>query len=57
MYIEPFWCGVIAAFLAEAVIQNLIQGMYVDVSDVRNNFRHEHFRNIVVNFCNKFGIK
>ena len=33
------------AFLAEAVIQNLIQGMYVDVSDVRNNFRHEHFKN------------
>ena len=45
------------AFLAEAVIQNLIDGMYVDISDVRNNFRHDHFKDIVVNYCNKHGIK
>ena len=45
------------AFLAEAVIQNLIDGMYVDVSDVRNNFKYDHFKDIVVNYCNKHGIK
>ena len=45
------------AFLAEAIIQNLISGMYVDISDVKNNFRHEHFKNIVVEYCNKHGIK
>ncbi len=45
------------AFLAEAVIQNLIQGMYVDVSDVRNNFRHEHFKKIVLDYCKRHGIK
>ena len=45
------------AFLAEVIIQNLIAGMYVDISDVKNNFRHEHFKNIVVEYCNKHGIK
>ena len=45
------------AFLAEAVIQNLISGMYVDVSDIKNNFRYEHFKNIVVDYCNRYGIK
>ena len=45
------------AFLAEAVIQNLTAGMYVDISDVKNNFRHDHFKDIVVKFCNRYGIK
>ena len=48
---------VFEAFLAEAIIQNLISGQYVDISDVRNNFKHEHFKNIVLNYCNKHGIK
>ena len=45
------------AFLAEAIIQNLISGMYVDISDVKNSFKHDHFKNIVVEYCNKHGIK
>lgn len=45
------------AFLAEAVIQNLIAGMYVDVSDVKNNFKYDHFKNIVLSYCEKFGLK
>lgn len=45
------------AFLAEAIIQNLISGLYVDVSDIKNNFKHEHFKNIVVDYCNRCGIK
>ena len=48
---------VFEAFLAEAIIQNLISGLYVDVSDVKNNFKHEHFKNIVVDYCNRYGIK
>ena len=48
---------VFEAFLAEAIIQNLISGLYVDISDVKNNFKHEHFKNIVVNYCNRCGIK
>ncbi len=48
---------VFEAFLAEAIIQNLMAGMYVDISDVKNNFRHEHFKNIAVNYCERYGIK
>lgn len=45
------------AFVAEAVIQNLIMGAYVDITDVRNSFKHEHFRKIVIDYCGKHGIK
>lgn len=45
------------AFLAEAIIQNLISGLYVDISDVKNNFKYEHFKKIVVEYCSKHGIK
>lgn len=48
---------VFEAFLAEAIIQNLISGLYVDISDIKNNFKHDHFKNIVVNYCNRYGIK
>ena len=45
------------AFLAEAVIQNLAAGMYVDISDVKNNFRNDHFKDVVLKFCHRYGIK
>ena len=48
---------VFEAFLAEAIIQNLMSGLYVDISDVKNNFKHEHFKNIVVEYCDRYGIK
>ena len=44
------------AFLAEAIIQNLISGLYVDISDVRNGFKYENFKKIVVDYCNRCGI-
>lgn len=48
---------VFEAFLAEAIIQNLKAGYYIDISDVKNNFRHNHFKKIVVDYCNRYGIK
>lgn len=48
---------VFEAFLAEAIIQNLIMGLYVDITDVKNNFKHEHFKKIVFDYCNRHGIK
>ena len=48
---------VFEAFLAESIIQNLMAGLYVDISDVKNNFKHEHFKNVVVNYCDRYGIK
>lgn len=44
------------AFLAESIIQNLISGLYVDISDVRNGFKYENFKKIVVDYCNRCGI-
>lgn len=48
---------VLECFVAEAIIQNLTAGKYVDPTDVKNNFRHDHFRNIVLEHCLRHGIK
>lgn len=45
------------AFLAEAIIQNLTDGFYIDISDVKNNFKHKHFKNIVLDYCTRHGIR
>lgn len=44
------------AFLAEAIIQNLKNGYYVDISDIKNNFKNAHFKQIVIDYCSKYGI-
>lgn len=44
-------------FVAEAIIQNLISGQYIDLTDVKNGFKHDHFRNAVLGYCAKYGIK
>ena len=56
--IEPaFWDDFIfEAFVAEAVIQNLMNGMYVDATDVMHSFKHEHFRNVVLEYMKKYSI-
>lgn len=48
---------VLECFIAEAIIQNLMAGKYVDPTDVKNGFQHEHFRNIVLGHCARYGIK
>lgn len=48
---------VFECFVAEAIIQDLIAGQYIDLTDVKNGFRNEHFRNIVLSYCEKYGIK
>ena len=48
---------VLECFIAEAIIQNLMAGKYVDPTDVTNGFQHEHFRNIVLDHCARHGIK
>ena len=48
---------VLECFLAEAIIQNLMAGKYVDPTDVKNSFQHEHFRDIVLDHCRRHGIK
>ena len=48
---------VFECFLAEAIIQNLIAGKYIDITDVKNSFQHAHFQKIVIDYCAKYGIK
>lgn len=48
---------VFEAFLAEAVIQNIKAGKYVDLTDVKKNFSHSHFCSVVTDFASKHGIK
>ena len=48
---------VFECFVAEAIIQNLAAGKYIDLTDVKNGFEHDHFRQIVLQFCAKHGIK
>lgn len=56
--IEPAFTDdyVFEAFVAEAVIQNLMQGMYVDITDINRSFKHEHFRDVVLSFAKKYSI-
>ena len=44
-------------FVAEVTIQNIMNGAYVDLTDVKNSFKHEKFRNIVCDYAAKYGIK
>ena len=44
------------AFLAETIIGNVMQGMYVDVSEIKNNFKYDKFKSTVLNYCNRHGI-
>lgn len=44
-------------FVAEAIIQNLAAGKYIDLTDVRSSFEYEKMRNIVLEYCEKHGIK
>lgn len=48
---------VFECFVAEAIIQNLKAGAYIDPTDVKIGFKHEHFRRIVLESCEKYGIK
>ena len=43
-------------FVAEAVIHNLIAGRTIDPEDVRQGFKHEEFREIVLDYCGRDGI-
>lgn len=44
-------------FVAEAIIQNMKAGAYIDITDVKNNFKHEHFSSIVCEYAQKYNIK
>ena len=48
---------VFECFVAEAIIQNLMAGAYLDLTDVKNHFKHDRFRAIVYQYAAKHGIR
>lgn len=44
------------AFVAEAIIQNLKAGYYVDITDINRNFKHEHLRQVVCKYARKYCV-
>ncbi|MBQ8622923.1 MAG: helix-turn-helix transcriptional regulator [Oscillospiraceae bacterium] len=44
------------ALMAEAIIQCIQSGTYIDISDVRREFKHEHWINIITDFAKRNGI-
>ncbi len=47
---------VFECFVAEAIIQNIKAGAYIDITDVKNNFKHAHFSNIVCEYAERHNI-
>ncbi len=48
--------SIFEVFVAEAVIQNLMNGKYVDKTDVMHSFKCEHCRNLVLEYMKKYSI-
>ena len=45
------------AMLAEATVQCIQNGAYVDISDIQKSFSQEHWRKIVIEYAHKNNIK
>ncbi len=44
-------------FMAEIMIQSMKSGYYFDTTEIKNSFKHEKFRDIVLNYAERYGIK
>lgn len=45
------------AMIAEALVQNIAGGAYVDLSDVQRSFQHPHWVKTVCKYAQKYGLK
>ena len=45
------------AMIAEAVVQMLMNGVYVDISDIRRSFQFDHWVRQVTEMAEKYGVK
>ncbi len=45
------------ALIAEALLQCIQNGAYVDVTDIKKSFEHPHWQNLVLNFADMYGMK
>ncbi len=44
------------ALIAEAAMQCIQNGAYVDLSDIQKGFENQHWRNVVSNYARKYGV-
>lgn len=44
------------ALVAEIIVQDVMNGAYVDTSDIKNNIEHEHWINIITDYAKKYGM-
>ena len=44
-------------FVCEAILQNLQNGAYIDLSDVRKNMKEDKYKDIIIKFASKYDIK
>ena len=42
--------------IAEAILNNIKQGYYFDMSDVKNSFKHEKWYNIICEYAKKYNM-
>lgn len=47
---------VFEAFVAEAIIGNILEGKYVDITDIKRNFKYEHFSKTVCDYARKYNM-
>lgn len=45
------------AFVGEAIIHGMNAGAYIDLTDIKANFKHQHFSDLVCEYAMKHGIK
>ncbi len=45
------------ALIAEALLQNIQGGAYVDISDIKKGFAFPHWRDMVLSYAEKYGLK
>ena len=45
------------AMIAEALVQNIAGGAYVELSDVQRSFQHPHWVKTVCEYAQKYGLK
>ena len=44
-------------FVAEAIIQNLMAGSYIDLTDVQNQFKYDRFKQIITDYAARYNIR
>ncbi|WP_313637158.1 helix-turn-helix transcriptional regulator [Paenibacillus sp.] len=44
------------SLICEAIIQNMMSGKYIDITDIKNNLKYDHFKKIVCDYAAKYGL-